>query len=45
MLQNKRGFTLIEVIGVITVLSLLLLITMPALTKMKSNNIMIKLLI
>ena len=38
MLQNKRGFTLIEVIGVITVLSLLLLITMPALTKTLKKN-------
>lgn len=38
MIYNKKGFTLIEVIGVITVLSLILLISMPALTKTLKKN-------
>lgn len=38
MIYNKKGFTLIEVIGVITVLSLILLIAMPALTKTLKRN-------
>ena len=36
--MKRRGFTLIEVIGVIAVLSLMLLITVPALTKTLKRN-------
>lgn len=35
---NKKGFTLIEVIGVIAVLSLMLLVAVPALTKTLKRN-------
>ena len=35
---NKKAFTLVEVIGVITILSLMLLVTVPALTKTLKRN-------
>lgn len=36
--MNKRGFTLIEVIGVVTVLSIILIVAVPALTKTLKRN-------
>ena len=36
--MNKKGFTLIEVIGVVTVLSIILIVAVPALTKTIKRN-------
>ena len=36
--MNKRGFTLIEVIGVITVLSIILIVAVPSLTRTLKRN-------
>lgn len=38
MKNNKKAFTLIEVVGIITILSLMLLVTVPALTKTLKRN-------
>lgn len=35
---NKRGFTLVEVLAVIAILSVLLLIAVPSITKVMENN-------
>lgn len=36
--MNKKGFTLIEIIGVVTVLSLILIVAVPSLTKTLKRN-------
>lgn len=36
--MNRKGFTLIEVIGVVTVLSIILIVAVPALTKTLKRN-------
>ena len=36
--MNKKGFTLIEIIGVVTVLSLILIVAIPSLTKTVKRN-------
>lgn len=38
MKNNKRGFTLVEIIGVITILALMLMVSVPALTKSLKQN-------
>lgn len=38
IMKNKKGFTLVELIGVILVLSILLLITVPAIIELLSNS-------
>jgi len=38
MIKNKRGFTLIEIIGIVTILSLMLLLAVPAITKTLKRN-------
>lgn len=38
MIKNKKAFTLIEVIGVVTILALMLLLAVPAMTKTLKRN-------